>query len=71
VAKRLGNQVALQELPHYETHALMHDQLGNDQRRQRNEKPAMHFDVQQEGYGDAGPPNASPSASENTSNGSQ
>jgi hypothetical protein len=48
----LGNQVTFQELSHHEPHALVHDQLGHDQQRQRDQKADMHFHVPQERDGD-------------------
>ena len=51
VKRALGNQIALQKLPHHETHALVNHKLRNDQQRQRHQKANMHVHVQQEGHG--------------------
>ena len=49
----LGNQIAVEELPHHKTHALVHHKLRNDEQRHRHQKADMNLHVQQEGYGRA------------------
>ena len=49
----LGNQIAVEELPHHKTHALVHHKLRRDEQRHHHQKTDMNFHVQQERYGRA------------------
>ena len=48
-----GDQIAFQELLHHETHAPVHDKLGNDQQGHRHQEADVNFQVQQERHGRA------------------
>ena len=68
--RRVGDQAALQELRDDRAHAPVHDQFRDDQQRQRQQKAHVQLDVVEERQRDA-PPHACPSATDNTSSGTQ
>ena len=45
----LGNQIAVEELPHYKT-LLVHHKLRRDEQRHHHQKTDMNFHVQQKRY---------------------
>jgi hypothetical protein len=55
-ARRVGNHAAVEKLPGQREHPLMHDQLRDDQHRQRQQEPGVRFDVLQEGNTDRAAP---------------
>ena len=50
-----GNQAALDELAHHRPHAIVDDELRQDQQRQREQQPDLGLDVVEERQRDAGP----------------
>ncbi len=52
---RVGDQAALQELLHHRPHAPVHDQLGHDQQRHRQQKADVKLDVVEKRQRDATP----------------
>src|SRR5919107_4315273 len=49
----LGDQMPVQESPCYGTHATMHHELGNDQKRQNHQESDVNLQVEKERHGHA------------------
>ena len=58
------DQAALEELQHHRPHALVDNQLGQDQQRQRHQKADVQLDVVEERQRDAGPTRVPPRSTE-------
>ena len=68
--RRVGNQAALDELPHHRPHPPVDDQFRHDQQRHRQQKAGVLLDVVEERQRDARPRRVLP-AIDSTSSGAQ